>query len=485
MSDNLYAAFQSYLNLVQSKIQNYREQPKVKKHLTLIKHAVVELEEIEKSDEFKKLKLATSELESPIFGDDCWVDEYSDPIKNWFRRSGVYLEMINNKRIEIEETFQKYQRAFQKQEIKTTYFLPLGLVHFNVESLDEVFNFGPFQIGFFSNPQFRELFQVEIRNIFYPDASIPVEDLDYIPFICIEESTISSNHDNFPTDKLNIEYTQYPEQVEFVLKMVALFNWEDIIEVDPRDTTEARIEIKQGKKRYWQGFEIPFILQVDNNLLRAPRRSPDFSKLRLVTYFERYFNQNITYPESAFTFDYHEIDKFKNFIRDIDQRLSILKLHSEAWNFVDSALGFFLKAFFTKGVEQLLWHIISMEALLSEKGESTTKALANKASLILGNAENTNVGKDIRGLYDFRSAIVHGRIHDSTVWVGELFKARTYSRKILIWFLNCLSLIAKGLPQDIEPAEIPSKDMILKFIDLDHNSRKLLSNVLPDKFPQI
>lgn len=482
MNDNLYGAFQSYLNLVQSKIHNYREQPKVKKHLTLIKHAVVELEEIENSHEFNKLDQETLKLESTILRGG-W--SYSDAIKNWFRRSGVYLEIINNKRIDVEGTFQKYLRAFQKKEIKTTYFLPLGLVHFNVESLDEVFDFGPFQIGFFDNPQFRDIFQVEIRNIFYPDASIPVENLYHVPFICIEELAGSLDYDNsliHPTDKLKNEYTHFPERVESILKIVALFDWENIIEVDPSGSP-----IEQGQKRYWQGFEIPFILQVDNNILKSPRRSPDLSELRLITKFYPSTKEYDIYPESAFTFEYHEIDKFKNFIRDIDKSLSILKLHSEAWNLVDSALGFFLKAFFTKGIEQLLWHITALEALLIERGEPITKSLANRVSVILGNtnAEKKNIVKDINRLYEFRSAIVHGRKHDLTVWVGELFKARSYSRKILIWFLNCLSLIAEDLPQDLEPTEFPSKDMILKFIDLDHKSRKLLNNILPDKFPQI
>jgi hypothetical protein len=300
MTDHLFSAFQSYLDFIQLKLQRHKEHPKVEKHLTLFRHAVVELELLEKSNEFIQLEHETQKIRSSIV--DGW-HSCTNAIKNFFRRSGIYLNIIAGKTINIEQHYADYLEAFQKSEINVTYIIPLSFVHFNVDSLGFAVDCGTFQIRLFTGPELKELCQKEINEIFYPYANIQLNKLVYVPFVCITESVSTSRDRLFPWDEIDIvqmEFTRFPKPVE--------------------------IKTEEDKERYWQGFEVPFIITIDDNLLGFPRRGPDLSKLRMQPIFDPDTDEEIgEYPEAVFSFRNDEIDNLKDFIK----RISSVQLRIE------------------------------------------------------------------------------------------------------------------------------------------------------------
>ena len=89
-------------------------------------------------------------------------------------------------------------------------------------------------------------------------------------------------------------------------------------------------------------------------------------------------------------------------------------------------MGYFVKAFFTdsfeKGLEQLLWNITALEALLGEKNDDLTESLARRISTILGTTkkEKKKIKKQFKELYNFRCALVHGIHFKEEIYIGHL-----------------------------------------------------------------
>ena len=69
--------------------------------------------------------------------------------------------------------------------------------------------------------------------------------------------------------------------------------------------------------------------------------------------------------------------------------------------------SWFIKAFFSQGMEQLLWHISTIEALLGEKAEGLTNRLARRSALIIAKEREDReiIRKKFKELYDFDKSI--------------------------------------------------------------------------------
>jgi hypothetical protein len=193
--------------------------------------------------------------------------------------------------------------------------------------------------------------------------------------------------------------------------------------------------------------------------------------------------------ETAINFDEKETAEFRDFILQIEAIFNFLMPLEQDLRFLEVAQGFFLKAFFADGLEQLLWHITTLEALLGENVSGLTELLANRISRILGTTkrERKNLKKQFKELYKFRSDLVHGNVSKKQVYVGHLYTARSLSHRTVLWFLHCMKEIKENLPvQGKDP--MPTRKDILMSIDLDFNERSRLgwlNEKLPDGFPYV
>ena len=157
---------------------------------------------------------------------------------------------------------------------------------------------------------------------------------------------------------------------------------------------------------------------------------------------------------------------------------------------MDTSLDFLLKAYTTEGLEQLLWHVTTIEAILGQRGTGITNRLLNRTSSILGATAKER--KDFRDrfekLYAFRSELVHGNasLTDKTIYLGHLSEARDFARSTVAWMLNYLGQVAQDLAG--APDAVPTRDHLINVLDLDRNGRRQTAKVLqwlPAEFPNV
>jgi hypothetical protein len=67
-----------------------------------------------------------------------------------------------------------------------------------------------------------------------------------------------------------------------------------------------------------------------------------------------------------------------------------LKSREHGWEFFERAIAYFMKASRSTGLEQLLWNIITMEALLGENKKGGNKIFKGRINRIL---RNNNIKK--------------------------------------------------------------------------------------------
>ena len=72
------------------------------------------------------------------------------------------------------------------------------------------------------------------------------------------------------------------------------------------------------------------------------------------------------YPVVLISLDKQETESLIEFVKRTHENLQKLDFEKSGWHFFETALDMFVKAFFAEGLEQLLWHITTIEALLGE-----------------------------------------------------------------------------------------------------------------------
>lgn len=488
MPDDLEQAFHRYIYAVQSKLQKRSEEVRTKGTLRLHVNEAMELrtlvDELENEAEFHQL---VAETRSSCSGDYHGKNEsaWQQAVKNFFRRSEYYSDLFKNKPPSADTALQNYCEALQKREIRITYLAPMEFVQFAEQSMD----FGAFQIRRFSANELRGIFRNKVNEVFYPWADIDVEQLKDYWFVYLTELAPTPKlgwvylpFDLSQLDRVSIEYTRYPKAIESTLQHLTLFDWQ--ADWWKGLSTDKEEELEKG----WRGFRIPFVLMIDDNLLDSPRAAPDLLRLSKEPFVDALTGEEI--GESPMIYIHLKndgTDSFKAFIQHTGNLLENLRAMENERPFLKIPLGYFVKAFFTKGLEQLLWHITVLEALLGEKGKGVTKRLARRVAYILGKDEDERkaIREQFEELYDFRCNLVHGNPFQEQTYVGHLRNARNLARRILLWFLHYLNEIQAGPSKE----SIPTREEILKPLDLEQNSKvralaRLIDN-LPVGFPYV
>jgi hypothetical protein len=471
-SDNLKVAFDNYIKAIRSVLDMTNKSLKANGRLRLVvdkgKSALKDkINELENGSEFRQLVTVTkaSFYDSGMLGGKASCIFL---VKNFFRRSSYYLDTIYGKSGKDTEIFKKFINAFEDESI-TTYLAPMSYVSF----AETIMSFDNFTIKKFSKDELQRMFlsQNKINEIFYPWAVIDIKEaisnrlLYKYWFIEVKEINKPKilrkriiNMDEVGRIKIrNI----YPI-LQSALKRLSLFDWQ--IPQTPRSN----------------GFYIPFIFKVETNLLVTPASAPDFSLLEMEEKYDpssgESWGMDIILDSIL---DEHQTAIFKTFIKKNTEIISGIKEKERGWEFIEIAFNFINKAFFSGGIEQLLWHITTIETLLGQKGEKIEKTISNRLSLISGSEV---VGKQFRELYDFRCNIVHGnkKMIKDYIEVEHLVMARSLARSTLDWFLKILNrLLSLG--------EEPSRKNLIKLIDnkIDTDYLIKVREKLPKKFPNV
>ena len=140
-------------------------------------------------------------------------------------------------------------------------------------------------------------------------------------------------------------------------------------------------------------------------------------------------------------------------------------------------------------LEQLLWHITALEALLGEE-RGIRKSIAKRSAAILGTTKTERKGlkKQFEDLYDLRCALVHGRQFKEDVHRKQLFEARMMAMRVTIWFVHYLGEMAARIKEESWQGEVPDREDLVILLDrrsrnADQKRLQAILNDLPTGFP--
>jgi hypothetical protein len=459
--------FYEYIKISQEKISILVEPAAISViHLAITKKLLLlkAVEELESLKLFNELVEKTKELYSadPSLSHLDW----RSPVRHFFRRSGAYLDFFDKKDIDYDCLYKVYNDAFIKREATKRYLVPLGGVSFDS---CEYIDFDTFSIKRYSANKLDEIVANKINEVFYPYAILEVKILSKCWFIevtdkeyilTIEEIFEKELDDLLLEFNIHRSFLEYPEIIKSVLYKLILYGWKE----------DNFRKYKDSMSWPWNGYYIPFIGEINNNLVSAPGRAPDPSKLLTTNYFDSEKTEENLGKGPIFTF-YLDRKETIELIKIILKTSEVLNQNVlEKWPFINIALEYLTKAFFTNSdknaLEQLLWHITAIECLLGEKnsGEKNgiTKRLRNRLTRIPGISISK---KQFDNLYKIRSDLVHGNPfkRESAIY---LFHARDSARLACLWFLNICSDINNKSGNELI-LNVHSRKDILALLDSD------------------
>lgn len=430
----------------------------------LIRESVAALEDTE---EFKALAIATRSAFHPRpsrSDHSLWVNS----VGNFFRRSGFYLNAAAGKAIAENVSFTQYSSAFGATERNVTYLAPIE----HVEFAKAILHLGSFQIRRFTSDELARLLEVDINRVFYQWALTDVGVLDDYWYVALKKTVERKNPGHIPInladiDKVAPTFARFPELSEALLPLVC-FPWQ-------------------------ADLCIPFLIVVDEDILRSPRSRPAVDQLDREPVFDPATGEetDTDRPMIWTSLDKEKTSVCEEMVRSVAEGIQQLEPCAAALQFFDRAGRYLLKGFFAEGFEQLLWHITTVDALLGDDAPGAAKRLARRVAAIFG---TTTTGENVirerfRELYDFRSRFVHGAAIEKQALTNHLRDARETARGLLVWFLAFLTHT-----QDVvrrEGLQVPPRKVLLQMIDLDSKAKSELqttlkiTETLPEGFPVV
>ena len=218
----------------------------------------------------------------------------------------------------------------------------------------------------------------------------------------------------------------------------------------------------------------PLVIRRSNDPFTWPEFAPDIKRLRyeIIGWDER--NNALTRPLIRWAFDQEETAAFEQFLATKADQLATIRRIGEAWHFLDRALNFLLKACFTFGVEQLLWHTVAIEALLGEDRQGLVSQLKRRIAVVYpGDAGRKKRAAKVfdQDVYDLRSKLVHGgelREADRK----DLRNARILARTIAVRMIEMLASLG-AMIETKKLQALPSRVDVLESLDQIAEKREM------------
>jgi hypothetical protein len=400
-------------------------------------------------------------------------------LKNFFRRSGVYLGISEGKPLNVDEVFERLSSVFGTRTIKIINLRLIEEVYFPEAAID----FGGFGIQCFSKAELDELVDNRLNSVFYPHAQLDTGKLSHYWFIREEKYKRAVEKDLFLED-LGITWDElfrvsrtFPDMV---MQLLTLFDWETkwIPETD---------DLKQD--RGWLRFSTPIKLCMTDDIFETPYPCPNLSGLQFSPYYDALTGEEIgEAPSFLIDLEKEELERLRSIVIKVQGFVNNVDLGECGWGFLNIAMGYLAKAFTTDGLEQLLWHMTVLDALFGESNE-VVGSLKRRLPNIFGRTEpeKKKIRKTIDELYTFRSDLVHGNVFKNEIFQGHLREARRIARNSLVWFLEFLTTIHEELTRaNIPMKNYPKRKQFLFLLDSEKSDIerfKILIQSLPKDFP--
>ncbi len=462
-------AFDGYVRLVLQETARLRADAPSRKTLNLIRNRDSELsrivESLEESPAFGDLVRASQSVLRGDFHNAKSDDRWTAAVQHFFRRGGLYFRSARTEGLRAQDAFKTYIEAFEKREVVVRYLAPVEFVSF---SKDEV-NCGSFRIRRFSKSELDEILQVEINRAFYPPAAADTARLCRYWFLvvqtCRPAEAISTriSADLSGIGSVGPSHHPPPRPIEGALRVLSLFDWEQ--------ATPRYGEVPGG----WVRVGLPIVLTIEDALLSDPDVVPSCSVLEAESVYAPGREPVYADLEDGPT------TRLEQFAQSMASQVAEYPA-GHPWHFFEIAMNYFVRAFQTDGVDQLLWHIIALEALAGDE-RGVRKSVSDRLTHILGQKESAQ----FRTLYKTRSDLVHGNVMVRSVAAADMLDLRQLARRTILWFANCLAhfgatATARG------SAELPTRKQLLQLLDLSDDGRLHLRkhlDALPKGFPRV
>jgi hypothetical protein len=452
----------------------------------VIERSVVEFaEELESTQEFAEVLRTASALERTKATSRWLTGQDKIVVGTFLRRSGVYLSLHGGETISATDVGRHLRSSLLQSRLEVTYLAPIELVHFAKDQL----SFDRFTIRQFSVEELAALTQNGTRALFYPWAKLDLDVLKSYWFL-VATNTIEVRPlldlSEILDSRVRPSYTGFPQTIERGLFPLVLCDWVEQFGAPKTGAQPPKRDDGDGPVFP----HVPFVLTLIDHCLHTPESAPDIGTLAREAYFDQDGNEMGDHPSWAFYFDESETARFEEKLREFSERLSLIDQHQPEWRFVFTALRFLTKATRTQDLEQLLWHITAIEAVLGQKSEGLTSLLKRRVGEIFGGSESDKreIRKRFNALYEFRSDLVHGNaeLDDRRIVQRHLAESRDLARGVVAWATGLLAHAARTHPDGSQP--IPSREDFLLLLDMTAKTRASVGGVLPGlppKFPVI
>lgn len=478
-AEPLRVAFDAYMRCFVHETRVLRKSRVKRGHLAMVPDPESELrrivDSVEEGPEFQALVESTSAALTDDYHRAKPGARWRVAVRNVLRRSGAYFSAATGS--VPKNVLANFERAFKQREVKVEVLAPLEFIAFSHP--ENRLDCGQFELRGFSRLELDELLQTRVNNLFYRYAAVDTARLRRYWFLVSKEHraapAVSSRItiDLSQVGSVAPSYRSLPMSIDRAIRSLSLFDWE---------AAEKRVDdLSSG----WVRFGIPFVIQVDDALLDSPRGAPDCSGLETETqiFGEDEFEVPAVYAELSSEATLN----LTQFCREISEAL---KVHPEnhPWHFFEIAMTYFVRAFRTEGLDQLIWHMVALEALVG--GEPVRRTLRHRLSAIL--ASNTQDRKRLKKqfdeLYDLRCDLVHGNRLVRSLPGARLHELRQLARGAVLWFARWLAQVQGAQPEQHAPEAFPTRTQLLSALDLDETDRQRIGDILrslPEGFPRV
>ena len=398
----------------------------------------------------------------------------------------MYLDIINGNPVDVNDRFEGLCSAFNERTVKKITIRTINAIDFHEDLID----FGDFKIQKFSKDELDALLDQEVCEAFYPHAVVDTSMLSCFWHIT-EECVEPKAKENLRVIELGFTWEEtFRVQRTFpdgTLQLLALFDWGNA-------STHSSPERK--KEAFWFiPFNMAFKHTVSSDLVKQPNGSPDLAKLYLKTYLDSN-GEEIEGPGSEVYLTDSNLSVFKDVVKIAQDLLKDIDLKKCKWEFLDLAMGSLAKAFLADEIEQLLWNMVALEALIGERNE-TTERMRRRLGLIWGERDKKKIdeiSREVGELYKLRSSLVHGSKFsgdgrgENYIYHDDLRLARDYARKTVLWYICCLSYIHREMKKGSIPFEkYPKREKIVLLLDyqIQRFEHEGITVKMPENFPVI
>lgn len=333
----------------------------------------------------------------------------------------------------VEDATSRLDQAFRRRQGRRLHLCPLDLA----DQLPPL-AFGLAKLRLFAADELLELVDAAGLKRVFPGMTFDAKRFSQFHWLLVEENVVLDGvpearaapflfmHMGQDLGRIEPHKGRFPPAVEDVLFFTLLAPWEEWAELREVD---------------WRGFRVPWVYTRNDDLFVRPPPPPSPDTLS--------WEPDFVYNHDGETI---EIERPVALPLDDVAGTALTSYDDVAWANVSRALRsslfetpvahFFVRAFLTEGIDEVLAHITTIEAALGvqadynraarpkpdrHKSLSATRRMAARIAALLG---NNAFAKQYEHLFDLRSHFLHGRAMGA-ISTDERALARRLARQVV------------------------------------------------------